>query len=146
MRAWSCIILLACTRGPAEVDADTDVDSRNGAYAGDLEASFRLSPPFGPAIVDECVAPLTLTVDETAEPQVVGEVLCATSLGDYLFTITGDITVDPEVEGTVTEPITGLAEPWSGRFDGDLLLGEFDGSIGSPVGDVDFAGAWTLSR
>ena len=118
-------------------DCDDDDASRNprlgcdwnGTYTGTATLTATVS-----GLSDTCTATLTVDVDETASPAVVGDSTCSWSgaaaalIGDVDFDVEGELISDDEVDGEIS--IDGFgAESWSGSFSSpDNLAGTGSGS------------------
>ncbi len=151
----------ACTQPTGFVADDSDCDdtdadftddcpedtatpfTRDGTYEGTLEIAVTVSSI---GLSDTCVGTATIDVDEAATIQLSGIGECtfigvaATLLGPQTGVLEGEITSDPDAEGTVAVGSGGvsiISDDWIGGFtDEDTLFGEFSGTVvytGMPV-------------
>ena len=122
----------------------------DGVYSGTISATFTV----GGVGSYECSGQAVITVDSTAPQVVNGTASCQVyiqQLGGNL-TVNGSITGDvnsPAASGTLTiTEMSGLLNnsgPWVGDFNGDVLDGNFNGTV--PWGSgVPYTGSWNTLR
>ena len=110
--------------------------TRDGTYEGTLEIAVSVAAL---GVSDTCVGTSTIDVDEASSTQISGTGGCsfigvaATLLGAQTGVLEGEITSDPDAEGTVavgSGSATIISDDWSGEFtDDDTLFGEFGGTV-----------------
>ncbi len=130
-----------------------DVFTRDGTYEGDFEIYVEI---VSMGITDTCTGTATVEVDETAATQISGLGECAFAgvlaslIGSQRGTLEGEITTDPDAEGTVSVGAGGstlISDDWEGAFsDADTLYGEFDGAITYLGYTVDYVAEFEVER
>jgi len=147
-----------CDDTDASLTDDCPVDTadpftRNGTYDGDLEIAVTVATL---GVSDTCIGTATIEVDETASTQLSGTGACdfvgvaATLLGTQTGVLDGDITSDPDAEGTVavgSGTAIIIADDWTGEFtDDDTLMGEFSGTVVYSGMLVVYSGEFEVER
>ena len=127
--------------------------TRDGTYEGDLEIAVSVAAL---GITDTCVGTATIDVDEAASTQISGTGGCsfigvaATLLGTQTGVLDGEITSDPDVEGTVavgSGSVVIISDDWTGEFtDDDTLFGEFNGTVVYSGMPVVYSGEFEVAR
>ena len=157
----------ACTQPTGYVSDDSDCDdtdaeltddcpedtgeafTRDGTYEGEFEI---LAEIITMGITDTCTGTATIDVDEAAATQISGIGTCSFAgvlgalLGSQTGTLEGEITSDPDTEGTVAVG-TIISDDWEGSFtDDDTLYGEFDGNVSYLGYSVDYVAYFEVAR
>ena len=132
--------------GASETAGALDADFmgvHDGVYAGTVTIAFT---PGG-----QCSGEVTITVDSTADPQIVGEGEC---IGVIIAGVEGGSTeIDgileldapsgqarQDIDGTIVEVV------WDGSFTDADFDGAFDGTLDLDGAPLDFIGSWTVVR
>jgi hypothetical protein len=123
--------------------------TRDGTYEGDFEIYVEI-PLMG--VTDTCSGTAIIDVEEAAATQISGRGTCAFAgvlaslMGSQTGLLEGEITSDPDAEGTVSVG-TIITDDWEGAFsDDDTLYGEFDGNITYLTYSVDYVAAFEVVR
>ena len=121
----------------------------DGSYSGTFQVDVEI-PSF--SITDTCSGTMTSTVEEATTPQIRGSGTCAWAgmlaslLGDQAGTIDGNITTDPNVEGSIWVGTT-ISETWTGSFTNPYTLeGSFSGSATISGFAVTYTGEMSMAR
>jgi len=160
----------ACTQPTGYVDNDEDCDdddasvhddcsgdtgdtgaafTRDGSYGGDLIIDVTVAAM---GITDTCTGAVSITVDETATPQLRGSGSCSFAgslahlMGSQSGTLDGNISSDPDADGDIFVG-SYITDSWDGSFtDDDTLEGAFAGTASFAGIPADYDGTFTVER